>query len=196
MSCLSCFRCFSLWQLPARLVKLTMIPGERLQSNPSTLKCHTKAVTFGRTRAMRRRTSARRIPVQQLEDGADILHAPTDKQSGSEEVSHTTFHKHWPTVAKCPSRCLLSSLLRCSDVHNVNIYDGKALKHLKPSQSLAPTSNMSCKTVITNTTFNTSSCGHTQHTPDWRPEVCLTCNRLCKSLHQANYERPITAGQK
>lgn len=38
---------------------------------------------------MRRRTSARRIPVQQLEDGADILHAPTDRQSGSEEVSHT-----------------------------------------------------------------------------------------------------------
>lgn len=166
MSCLSCFRCSSLWQLPARLVKLTMIPGERLQSNLSTLKCHTKAVTFGRTRAMWRRTSARRIPVQQLEDGADILHAPTDRQSGSEELSHTTFHKHRPTVAKCLSHCLLSSFLHCPDVYSVNIYDRRALKHLKPSQSLAPTSNMSCKTVITNTTFNTSSCDHTKHTFD------------------------------
>lgn len=116
MSCLSCFLCFSLWQLPAQLVKLTMIPGERLQSNLCTLKCHTKAVTFGRTRAMWRRTSARRIPVQQLEDGADILHAPTDRQSGSEE-------EHRPTVAKCPSHCLLSSLLHCADVYIVNIYD-------------------------------------------------------------------------
>lgn len=121
MSCLSCFRCFSLWQLPARFVKLTMIPGECLQSNLSMLKCHTKAQTFGRTRAMWRRTSARRIPVQQLEDGADILHAPTDRQSGSEELSHTTFHKHWPTVAKCPSHCLLSSFSHCPDVYSVNI---------------------------------------------------------------------------
>lgn len=123
MSCLSCFRCFSLWQLPARLVKLTMIPGERLQLNLSTLKCHTKAVMFGRTRAMWRRMSARRNPVQQLEDGTDILHAPTDRQSSSEEVSHTTFHKHQPTVAKCSSHCPLSSLLHCPGVYNVNIYD-------------------------------------------------------------------------
>lgn len=71
----------------------------------------------------------------------------------------------------------------------VNIYDCMPLNHRNPNMSCRP-----FKAVITKTAFN-NELPHvaTIDTSDGRPEVRLTCNRLCKSFHQA---KQITAATK